>query len=285
MGDRSGIQWTNATWNPMVGCTHVSAGCDNCYAAHEASTRLAHTRQYQGLAVNGQFTGEVRLLPERLEQPLRWRKPRRIFVNSMSDAFHPGVPIEYLAKMWAVMALTPHHQYQVLTKRPQRARGNLGSPVFAKLLPEAIKEQAWAMRQPPATTPALPLPNVWVGTSIENADNLRRLGALRGTPAAVRFLSLEPLLGPLPDLDLTGIHWVIIGGESGPGARRMHPIWAYDIVAACDAQGVACFVKQMGYVLAAEWGMSDRKGTHLDEMPIVLRVREYPPNPSEVPTP
>ena len=223
MSDRSRIEWTDATWSPIVGCKAVSSGCDHCYAAREASGRLSHLPAYAGLAENGVFTGEVRLLPERLNQPLRWRKPRRIFVNSMSDLFHPDVPDGFVAEVFDVMVQAPQHTFQILTKRPQRmARWVLRS---------------W--RRPI-------LPNVWLGTSIEEDRYTFRANYLRDTPAAVRFLSLEPLLGPLPSLDLTDIDWVIVGGESGPGARPMHASWVRDIRDRCVTAGIPFLFKQWG---------------------------------------
>lgn len=286
MGSRTGIQWTEKTWNPMVGCTHVSAGCDHCYAAQQASTRLAHTRQYQGLAVNGVFTGQVRLLPERLDQPLRWQKPSRIFVNSMSDLWHPAVPGQYQAEVWATMALTPRHQYQVLTKRPQRAARMLSDAAWRGMFHRAVKAMAAERGLQPSYL--WPLPNVWLGASVEDIHNVRRIAALDAAPARIRFLSLEPLIGPLTHLRGVlhpgRIHWVIVGGESGPGARPMNLGWAYDIVHECQQVGIPVFVKQLGAVAAREWGMSDAKGGNLDEFPALLRVREYPPTP-EAPTP
>lgn len=271
MADKTGIEWTEATWNPVVGCDHVSAGCDNCYAARDASGRLAHMPQYAGLAVAGRFTGEARLLPERLAQPLAWRRPRRIFVNSMSDLFHKDIPDEYIARVFAVMAATPHHTFQVLTKRHARMRsllsGEWGTGVFADAVEETMGEFTHA------SLDQWPLPNVWLGVSVETqgwADI--RIPALLRTPAAVRFLSCEPLLGPV-DLtealvgycaahDFPGgfciprthpgvehIAWVIAGGESGPGARPMHPAWARQLRDQCEAAGVPFLFKQWGEYL------------------------------------
>lgn len=228
MADKTGIEWTDATWNPVVGCTPVSSGCDNCYAAREASGRLAHLDLYAGLAKDGEFTGEVRLVPERLDQPRHWTRPRRIFVNSMSDLFHPKVPIDFIREVFDVMASCPQHTFQVLTKRPHR-----------------MARFTWAYYRD-ATGPA---PNIWLGTSIENADNLWRCRPLASTFAAVHFLSLEPLLGPLEDLKLDGIDWVIVGGESGPNARPMCPVWATDIRDRCQEQHIPFLFKQWG-----EWG-------------------------------
>lgn len=249
------IEWTDETWNPVVGCSIASPGCDNCYAAKEAAGRLSGLPQYKGLAVRvdgvPQFTGEVRCLPERLDQPSRWKKPRRIFVNSMSDLFHPDVPTMFIGSVWDRMAAAQQHTFQVLTKRPQR---------MSKVLYEWASN-GWLWRrgdwmwcgpldEPPS--------NVWCGTSIESDRYVWRADHLRETPAAVRFLSLEPLLGPLPSLDLTDIDWVIVGGESGPRARPMHPDWVRSIRDQCVAAGVPFFFKQWGeYGPAGVWGGPD----------------------------
>jgi len=231
MSDTSAIEWTDATWNPITGCTKVSPGCDNCYAIRFGA-RLQHLPAYAGTIADRDWTGKINLVHDRLDQPLRWAKPRRIFVNSMSDLFHPDVPVEFIDRVVAVMIQAPQHQFQVLTKRPKRMRRVLGS---------------------------LELPNVWLGTSIEADRYTFRADHLRATPAAVRFLSLEPLLGPLPSLDLTGIDWVIVGGESGPKARPMHPDWVRDIRDRCVAAGVPFFFKQWG-----EWAKVDKAhATHL----------------------
>ncbi len=284
MSGLSAIEWTEATWNPLTGCTHVSEGCDNCYAAREASGRLKNHPAYKGLAKDGKFTGEVRLLPERLEEPLRWRKPRLVFVNSMSDLFNDDVPDEFIAQVFARMWWSPRHTFQVLTKRPAR---------MARVVPR-IEERLREREQDLAgmIDPSLldypvpfpwPLPNVWLGTSVENqkwADV--RIPHLLKTPAAVRFLSCEPLLGPV---DLTavggghldalrgdartgdgtiyaggpGIDWVIVGGESGPGARPMHPDWARSLRDQSVAAGVPFFFKQHG-----EWIAEERPGVQVD---------------------
>lgn len=241
MGDNSAIEWTDATWNPLVGCEHAGPGCDNCYAARLMLRGLHDT--HRGMSVRRpdgtvRFTGEIRLRPDMLDQPLRWRKPRRIFVNSLSDLFHRDVPVEYIARVFAVMAATPHHTYQVLTKRPQRMAEVLGERSSllslrgdgpAHFLPLMVRHMA----RLGVEADAWPLPNVWLGTSIENDRYAFRADHLRRAPAAVRFISAEPLLGPLPSLDLTGIDWLIVGGESGPGARPMHPDWVRDLRDRC----------------------------------------------------
>lgn len=272
------IEWTDETWNPVVGCDRVSPGCDHCYAigvAHRAM-QPAHV----GLTIKRpgeptDWTGVVHCLPERLDQPLRWRKPRRVFVNSMSDLFHPDVPDKFIAQVFAAMGATERHTFQVLTKRPQRmarivgARSSLlslrgdGPPHFLPLVVRHL-----AIRGVEAGS--WPLPNVWLGTSIELRRYAWRANHLRDTPAAVRFLSLEPLLGWLGvDLDLTGIDWVIVGAESGPGARPMDVQWARDLRDRCSEEGVAFFVKQLT-------GSGGKAIKDIDQFPEDLRIREWP---------
>lgn len=278
------ISWTDDTWNPIVGCSVVSPGCTNCYAMRMAGTRLKLTKPYSGLTQDTKagpvWTGEVRFIEERLTQPLKWRKPRRVFVNSMGDLFHEDVPEDWIDRIFAVMAVTPQHTYQVLTKRPERMReymasidDNDGGRVegMRDALIEGNAQKIYAGRtgEDPSMWLAvhLPLPNVWLGTSVEDQTRAdERIPALLDTPAAVRFLSCEPLLGPV-DLrhvkettGLTfnalsrkigisfrgvGLDWVIVGGESGPKARDMDPAWARDIRDQCKAAGVAFFMKQM----------------------------------------
>lgn len=244
----SAIEWTDETWNPTVGCSRVSPGCDGCYAigvAHRAM-QPAH----EGLTVRRpgertDWTGEVRCLPDRLYTPLHWRKPRRVFVDSMSDLFHPDVPAEFIAEVWDTMGSAGEHTFQVLTKRPQRM-----ATTVQRLADGYYTRDDGIIDSHPGAVDAVldnwPLPNVWLGTSIESDRYTFRADHLRATPAAVRFLSLEPLLGPLPSLDLTGIDWVIVGGESGPGARPMHPDWVRDIRDRCVAASVPFFFKQWG---------------------------------------
>lgn len=223
MSDRSRIEWTEATWNPVTGCDRISAGCDNCYAlalAKRLKAMGADKYQTDGdPRTSGPGFG-VTCHPGALGQPARWRTPRTVFVNSMSDLFHARVPIAFVQQVFAVMADTPQHTYQVLTKRPLRAAR------LADRLP-------WS-------------DNVWLGVSIENMDVAHRLDHLRRVPAAVRFLSCEPLLGPLDDLDLAGVNWVIAGGESGPNYRPMDVRWAQGIRDACLSQDVPFFFKQWG---------------------------------------
>lgn len=373
----SKIEWTDATWNPVVGCSPVSEGCRNCYAAKEAirlggnpnekiSTMYAGTSEMRGAGSKRRavFTGRVNLVPDRLDQPLRWRKPRRVFVNSMSDLFHESVPFEFIDRVFAVMALCPQHTFQVLTKRPERMAEYLNKAgavrsicvaadeVIGSLLPpvgdrdefdpSVVREwkswyrqfggadhvkrlTAWTqgggaaeekfIREGGGLYPSWinwPLPNVQLGTSVEDqAAADERIPHLLRTPAAVRFLSCEPLLGPV-DIDraMYGdayrygmnhfghtdgfgyealIHWVIVGGESGPGARPCDVAWIRSIKDQCQAAGVPVFVKQLGArplvtdppgARMAHWHddlrLRDRKGGDPAEWPEDLRVREYP---------
>lgn len=239
----SAIEWTDVVWNPTTGCDRISPGCDHCYALTLANRLKAMGQaKYQkdgDPRTSGPGFG-VSVHPSALDAPRSWRKPRRVFVNSMSDLFHAKVPVPFIKQVFEVMSSTPQHSYQVLTKRPGRA---------ARL----ADDLEWP-------------PNIWLGTSVESADYSSRIDELRGVPAAVRFLSLEPLLGPLPKLDLTDIHWVIVGGESGPRARPMDAAWAEEIRDQCLDAGVPFFFKQWG-------GKTPKAGGRLldgrtwDEMP------------------
>lgn len=214
MSDKSAIEWTDATWNPVTGCTQVSPGCDHCYA-------LTFSERFRGVPGHHFEQGfDLRLWPGRLELPLRWRTPRRIFVNSMSDLFHQDIPDEYIRQVFATMVRADWHVYQVLTKRSAR---------LARLAPTL----PWR-------------PHIWAGVSVESSRYLWRVDHLRSVSAAVRFISAEPLLGPLGNLNLDGIHWVITGGESGAGFRACDPAWVGAIRDRCLAGGVAFFHKQWG---------------------------------------
>lgn len=283
MADKTGIQWTDATWNPIVGCSPVSAGCDHCYASDLVGTRLRGLPVYTGLTLpkrggrHHAFTGEVRYVEERLAQPLRWARPRRIFVNSMSDLFHPGLDRQVVVDVFAVMALTARHQYQVLTKRPQLMARMLAAPEFQADVAEAAQRLAGPKRgQRLSLDNVWPLPNVWLGTSIETDQYAWRADHLRATPAVLRFVSAEPLLGPLPSLDLAGIDWLIIGGESGPDARLISPSWVTELLAMAYRAETAPFVKQMGSAFAALTDLHDKKGGDPNEWPPHLRVRRWP---------
>ncbi len=214
MSDGSSIEWTDATWNPVRGCTKISAGCKFCYAGNFAE-------RFRGVPGHPYEQGfDLRLVPEKLTEPLRWKKARRIFVNSMSDLFHEGVPLDYIRQVFKVMSDASQHTFQVLTKRSER-------------LLEVSTHLPWPR-------------NVWMGVSIESARYVHRSTHLARVPAAVRFLSVEPLLGPIANLPLENIDWVIVGGESGSRARPMDLAWARDIRDQCRALGVAFFLKQLG---------------------------------------
>ncbi|MGB3502568.1 MAG: DUF5131 family protein [Mesorhizobium sp.] len=226
MADTS-IEWTDATWNPVAGCTVLTAGCANCYAMRMAARLEAMgVAKYAGLTRKSggraKWTGKITLDRASLEAPMNWKKPRRVFVNSMSDLFHARVPEEFIRRVWAVMEATPHHTYQILTKRPDRMATVLTSPGFDVL------------------------PNVWLGTSVEDGRVLHRIDELRAVPAAIRFISFEPLIGSVARGNLAGIHWAIVGGESGPQARPMDPRWIDEIYDLCTDADAAFFFKQWG---------------------------------------
>jgi len=247
MGETS-IEWTDATWNPVAGCTVLTAGCTNCYAMRMAARLEAMgTAKYRGLTrksgKRAVWTGKIMLDEAALSAPLAWRKPRKVFVNSMSDLFHEAVPTEFVAKVWQTMGATPHHTYQILTKRPDR---------MAEIVPALAR-----------------LPNVWLGTSVEDDRVLDRIDHLRKVPAFVRFISFEPLIGSVSTADLTDIHWAIVGGESGPRARDMNPDWVDEIERLCRRSDTAFFFKQ--------WGGKNKKaagrmlnGRTYDEMPLAI---------------
>lgn len=268
MGDHSAIGWTEATWNPTVGCSKVSPGCDNCYAIR-SSVRLVASGNvaYRGVLTPDMrdWSGRVNSIPDRLDQPLHWKKPRLIFVDSMSDLFHPGVSDSFIVKVFAVMSLARQHTFQVLTKRPQRMAELVDRPTFQR----SVENARYGFHRYARTldADAWPLPNVWLGTSIENDTYTWRTGYLHRTPAVVRWLSLEPLLSDLPSLDVDGLDWVVAGGESGPGHRDMHPDWLANIAVVCHLAGVPLFVKQDSH---ARSGMQGR-------IPDVLWARkDYP---------
>lgn len=239
MGLKSSIEWTESTWNPITGCTKISPGCKHCYAERMAARlqAMGHENYRSGFALT--------LQPQTLDLPLRWKTPQTIFVNSMSDLFHERVPLEYIRRVFDVMQRASWHRFQVLTKRAER---------LAELAPQL----AWE-------------PNIWMGVSVESDRYRGRIDELRGTGAKVKFLSLEPLLGPLRDLDLREMHWVIVGGESGPGARPMDPEWARDLRDQCRRNKVPFFFKQ--------WGGTNKKragrvldGRTWDEMPVLRKA-------------
>ena len=237
----SRIEWTDVTWNPTTGCTKISAGCTHCYAEIMA-------RRLKAMGVRKYEEGFSLAVHETaLDAPRRWQKPRTVFVNSMSDLFHRDVPDEFISRVFEVMVQCPKHQFQVLTKRAGR-------------LEQLARKLPWAA-------------NVWMGVSVEDSRQLQRIDSLRATGAAVKFLSLEPLIGPLPSLDLSGISWVIVGGESGPKARPMHPSWVLEIRERCRDSHVPFFFKQ--------WGGRNKKragrvldGRTYDEMPTACAVTD-----------
>lgn len=318
MSDSTGIQWTDATWNPIRGCSRVSEGCRNCYAEAVARRFSGQGLPYEGLT-NGQgrWNGTIRVVEEHLTDPLRWKRPRRVFVNSMSDLFHENVSDQTIDRIFAVMAFSPQHTFQVLTKRPERMLAYMNG------LSRHPKDHCWAdaLRSfrvfghgDTLRSVSLPLPNVWLGVSVEDqATADARIPLLLQTPAAVRFISAEPLLGPidllkqnevpLSMLPTARLDWVIVGGESGPGARACERHWLALIVQQCKRADVACFVKQLGAkytdaqngiggaafktdpVVQADikgrmYGplayLRDRKGGDITEWPEELRVRQFP---------
>jgi protein gp37 len=234
MGAKSSIEWTESTWNPLTGCDKISPGCKFCYA-----DRMSHRLKAMGQP-NYRNGFELTLQPHALELPLRWKSPQRIFVNSMSDLFHKDVPEEYVRRVFDVMNLASWHRYQVLTKRSDRLR-------------ELSPRLPWAS-------------HIWMGVSVESQDYAFRIDDLRETGAHIKFLSIEPLLGPIDALDLRAIDWVIVGGESGPGARPMDPAWVTSIRDQCQAAGVPFFFKQWGGVQKKRTGR-ELEGRTWDEMP------------------
>lgn len=249
------IEWTDTTWNPVAGCKIMSAGCTNCYAMQMARRLEAMgVEKYAGLTRrSGKRTiwnNTVRLDEDALNIPLRWKKPRNVFVNSMSDLFHDKVTDDFILKVWGVMTRTPQHNYQILTKRPDR---------MAQIVKEKIEQT---------------LPNVWLGTSVEDSNVAHRIEELQSIPASVRFISFEPLIGPVGRLSLDNIHWAIVGGESGPSARPIREEWIDEIHELCRRYETAFFFKQWG-----TWGADNKKrskkangrqyrGQTWDEMPI-----------------
>lgn len=308
MADGTPIEWTDATWNVITGCSVVSPGCTNCYAMQLAGTRLKNTPSRQGLTVDTKagpvWNGEVRFNESMLDQPLRWRRPRKIFVCAHGDLFHENVPDEWLDKVFAVMALrsfrsrlglrpssllVPPHIFQVLTKRPERARAYLSN----ESTPSRVVEQIHRMRFPDwPLFKQWPLPNVWLGVSVEDQPRAQRIVQLFACPAALYWVSLEPLLGAvdLRRIDVPGygfldaltpgyfadgrsprpaLGWVVAGGESGPHARPMHPDWSRQLRDQCAAAGVPFFMKQLS-------GPKGRAIKAIDRFPADLQIREWP---------
>jgi protein gp37 len=324
----TGIQRTDETWNPVRGCSRVSLGCQSCYAEREAHRHSGPGRPYEGLTRSTSrgpvWTGEIRLVPEMLDRPLRWRKARRVFVNSMADLFHDGVPDEYIDRVFGVAAITENvwrctkrecdhdsiecsdgavppvgHTYQILTKRPERMRAYCSAPGRRDLIRKAAHRVGWYFSDD-ALDFEWPLRNVWLGVSVENqATADERIPLLLQTPAAVRFVSYEPALGPLafkrewwPTDAPARLDWMIVGGESGPGARPFDVAWARETIRQCEGAGVAVFVKQLGAKprglpfggflggfydeVHFDGTLDDRKGADPTEWPADLRRQDFP---------
>lgn len=242
MAQNSKIEWTESTWNPVTGCTKISMGCSNCYAERMALRLMA--------AGSPNYANGFRVTvhPHLLEIPLRWKHPRVIFVNSMSDLFHKDIPFDFVVRIFDVMCRAAGHQFQVLTKRSER-------------LLHLASKLTWPQ-------------NLWMGVTVEASDYLCRIDHLRQIPAAVKFISFEPLLGPIPKLDLVGIDWVIVGGESGPGARPMKPRWAIEIRDRCLTAGTAFFFKQWGGINKKRNGRM-LEGRKYNQMPECYRFQEF----------
>lgn len=288
----SAIQWTDETYNPIVGCSRISAGCKNCYAADAAkSARLQQFPQYQKVK---NWDGVTEFVESQLLKPLSWKKPKKVFVCSMSDLFHDSVPFEWIDQIFAVMAIAPQHTFQILTKRPKRMLEYF-LDYRCDMAPRWVEIQG--TKQAIDLGRSLPLPNVWIGVTVENQQAAGdRIPLLLHTPAAVRFLSCEPLLEqveltPYFAKGFASIDWVICGGESGTGARPCHLDWLRSIVKQCQATDTKVFVKQLGsnavdfidcrnkltlcpYNYKTQ--LSDRKGGNIEEFPEDLRVREFP---------
>lgn len=296
MSATSTIEWTDATWNPTTGCDRISAGCDNCYALTLAKRlkRMGSAKyQTDGNPLTSGPGFGIAVHPDTLTEPLKRKAPRTYFVNSMSDLFHAKVPHEFVVQVWTVMASAPQHKFQILTKRPERMariitdlcecrRGHAPSIHFRSGMDWAVTPHS--PTYVPGTNPHVyrdmtwPLPNVWLGTSIESDQYVRRADRLRETPAAVRFISAEPLLGSLPSLDLTGIDWLIAGGESGPNARPVDAAWIRELRDQCAETGTAFFFKQWGGRTPKANGR-ELDGRTWDEMPA------QPPRDAKVPAP
>jgi protein gp37 len=246
MADGSAIEWTDATWNPVTGCTKISAGCDNCYAAR-------FSERFRGTPGHPFENGfDLTLRPERLEQPLRWRRPRMIFVNSMSDLFHKDVPSEFISRVFDTMEAAHWHTFQILTKRSSLMRNFL------------------RRRYGSAPGPA----HMWFGVSVEDGTKLSRVRHLQQSPAGSRFLSIEPFIGPIGELDLAGIDWVIVGGESGPRARPMERAWVRAIRDQCKTASVAFFFKQWGGIRPKTGGrtLDGREWNQFPKPPVAFSV-------------
>lgn len=317
MSDKSAIEWTDATWNPTRGCRRISPGCQNCYAEKVAARFSGRGLPYEGLTTEGRWNGTPLFVLDNLTEPIHWRRPRKIFVDSMSDLFYEGFSNLQIAAVFAIMAAAPHHQFQVLTKRPERALEwfkwigedrsgmNLGSKAPLFTLSHILNSAPINYPRTLQLQRIWPLPNVWIGVSVEDQQRAdERIPNLLQIAAAVRFLSIEPLIAPV---NLTRIHgaswsifdaensrrgqtidWVIVGGESGPGARQCRVEWIHSIVEQCQTAGVPVFVKQLGsrpyfdvrddetISGARHRRLANRKGGDFVDFPDDLRVRQFP---------
>lgn len=302
MGDTS-IQWTDKTWNPVRGCSRVSEGCRHCYAERQAARFSGPHRPFDGFVriqtgIGPQWTGKVELIESHLTDPLHWKKPQRVFVNSMSDLFHEGLDDEVISAVFAVMSQSPQHTFQILTKRPKRMLEWFSRSFVTDGVEEAgITRFPWCHAN---TEGRWPLPNVWLGVSPHDQPSAdAMIPLLMRVPAFIRFISYEPALGPLDIADYLGskdkgeLDWVIVGGESGPNARPFNLDWARSMIAQCRDERVACFIKQLGsrpfsghslhkkiHHRSTDGNLylklSDRKGGDPEEWPEDLRVREFP---------
>ena len=298
------IEWCDAVWNPVRGCARVSPGCERCYAERQAHRFSGHDQPYQGLTVVGRhgprWTGRARFEPAMLGAPFAWREPRRVFVNSMSDLFHDDIADEDIAAVFGVMAWSPQHTFQVLTKRPERmqrllSKWTIDDAWWATMKYESLgihdraarRRKCEAPKHPSVRTDAWPLPNVWVGVSVEDQERaVERIPLLQQTPAAKRWLSMEPLLAEV-DLSwrlLDGLAWVVVGGESGHNARPCDLEWIRSVLRSCATYALPCFVKQLGR-RPHDWAtpldrlalrLADPKGGDMAEWPSEFRIREFP---------
>lgn len=290
MGDKTGIQWTDATWNPLRGCTRVSKGCENCYAETVAYRFSGHGEPYEGLIAIGKkgprWNGTIKLVPEKLDEPIRWTKSRMIFVNSMSDLFHHRVSNEYIAAVFGVMASAPKHTFQVLTKRPDRAKDwfdwvSTKSPSPA----EYCANEAYKLtnrKETKSVNKTWPLSNVWLGVSCEDQDTAdKRIPVLLSCNAKIKWVSYEPALGPVDFRKWTNqVDWIVVGGESGSGARAFDWLWADDVVKCTTGTTTKVFVKQLGSnpILTglAVTKLKNHKGGDPAEWPKNIQIRDYP---------
>ena len=250
MADHTAIEWTNATWNPVTGCTKISPGCDNCYAER-------FSERFRGVKGHPfEFGFDLTLRPERIGQPLKWSRPKMVFVNSMSDLFHKDIPLDFVERIFDTMEQADWHVFQILTKRSSRMQKFINARYAGGMAPG----------------------HIWLGASVENGRQLSRVRHVQRTAATVRFLSIEPLLGPIGEVDLTGIDWVIVGGESGPRARPMKIDWAREVRDQCLNAGIAFFFKQWGGIRPKSGGR-DLDGREWNDLPTAV-ASEHGPTPA-----